>query len=72
MQYAKSVRLFERLSLRDHIFCFTLPLVSALYNPVKEFLYVLRLLFLCTQLFYLGAQLAYFDEQQLHFPPHHW
>jgi hypothetical protein len=29
------------------------------------------LLFLSTQLFYLGAQLAYFDEQQLHFPPHH-
>jgi len=50
---------------------FTLPLVSALYNPAKEFLYVLLLLFLCTQLFYLGAQLAYFDEQQLHFPPHH-
>jgi hypothetical protein len=50
---------------------FTLPLVSALYNPVKKFLYALRLLFLSTQLFYLSAQLAYFDEQQLHFPPHH-
>jgi hypothetical protein len=50
---------------------FSSPLVSALYNPVEEFLCGLRFLFLCTQLFYLAAQLTYFDEQQLHFPPHH-